>query len=402
VKRTVVDAREEIEALTAFEGRAPGTDAERRAAEHIASRLRALGREAELEPTVIWPNAAATHALHAFVAVVGSAASTFSPPVGAALVLISAISAYGDLTGRFFLFRRVTTSRASQNVVSVEEGQKPGVIVLLAHHDAARTGGVFRPRAVERRARLGARIGRPFGLLEVVFYAQLLLLGCCLVRLLTDATLLGAIQLLPTAVLIVAVPLALDVSFGVVVAGANDNASGVATVLRLLERFGGRLEHFDLWGVFAGGEEAQALGMGAWLRRHRRDLDPRRTLFIDLDKVGAGTVRFARREGLVFPVRYDPALLGLCEAIAAADQTAEEPRFEAHGYVARTAGDAASAQAKGLRAVSLSCLNELDYSPRYHAPGDTVERIEDEALERAYGFCSELIERVDAELGPEL
>ena len=35
----MIDAREEIEALVGFDGRGPGTDAERRAAKHLSARL---------------------------------------------------------------------------------------------------------------------------------------------------------------------------------------------------------------------------------------------------------------------------------------------------------------------------------------------------------------------------
>lgn len=399
-----VDARREIEALVAFEGRSAGSDAERRAAVHLVERLRELGRDADLEPTVVRPRFALTHALHAVVAIVGSVVSAFSPPVGAALVLVAAISAYGDLTGRFFLFRRLTAKRASQNVVSTEGGEKPGVLVLLAHHDAARTAGLFRPRAVRRRARIGAFIRRPFGLAEPFYLAVIAVLGCSLARLLVpDSTLLGAIQLIPTAFLIASVPLLLDIVFGQVVPGANDNASGVATALRLAKRYGERLEHFDLWCVFPGAEEAQALGMREWLRRHRDELDRAGTVLIDIDTVGAGTVRYARREGLIFPVAYDAGVLRLCAEIAREEAVElEEPQRAARSYVARTTGDGAAARAKGLRAVSVSCLNELGYVERYHAPGDTPERIEQNALDDAYAFCCELIERIDARLGPEI
>jgi len=321
-----------------------------------------------------------------------------------ALVLLAAFSAYGDLTGRFLLFRRVTAKRASQNVVSTEGGEKPGVLVLLAHHDAAHTGGVFRPRAVERRAKIGARIRRPFGLAEVFYLALMAVLACCLVRLaLPQSSLLGIIQLVPTAALIASVPMLLDIHFGAVVPGANDNASGVATVLALAERYGGRLEHFDVWCVFAGAEEAQALGMREWLRRHRGDLDRETTVFIDVDKVGFGTVHYARKEGMIFPLAYDVRLLTMCDEIAQAEVAADgDASLAPRAYVARTTGDAAAARAKGMRAVSISCLNELGYAPRYHAPGDTLDHIDDDALDRAHDFCCDLIERIDGEVGPEL
>src|SRR3954447_23793227 len=51
-----MDAMEEIRALAEFEGRAPGSGAERRAAQHLEQRLHGLGREVELEPVDSWPN----------------------------------------------------------------------------------------------------------------------------------------------------------------------------------------------------------------------------------------------------------------------------------------------------------------------------------------------------------
>ena len=51
-----IDTFAEAEALVdGFGGRASGSDSERRAARHLAGRLRALGREAELEPFSAWP-----------------------------------------------------------------------------------------------------------------------------------------------------------------------------------------------------------------------------------------------------------------------------------------------------------------------------------------------------------
>jgi hypothetical protein len=49
----LIDAREEIEALVGFEGRGPGTDAERRAAMHVSARLEHLGRAGATEQVTI-------------------------------------------------------------------------------------------------------------------------------------------------------------------------------------------------------------------------------------------------------------------------------------------------------------------------------------------------------------
>jgi hypothetical protein len=50
-----MEALAEIEALAAIEGRGAGMEGEHRAAEHLAGRLRSLGRDADLEPAVVRP-----------------------------------------------------------------------------------------------------------------------------------------------------------------------------------------------------------------------------------------------------------------------------------------------------------------------------------------------------------
>jgi hypothetical protein len=159
-----VDALREIEELVGFQGRVAGTDAERRAAEHLAGRLRDLGREAEVEPISVHPSWALTHLLHALLAVVGSVLSVPAPALGVGLLAFAALSTLGDLTGTLYLVRRITGRRASQNVVSPEGGEKPGLLVLVAHYDAGRGGSIFSPRALERRATLARRLRLPIGL----------------------------------------------------------------------------------------------------------------------------------------------------------------------------------------------------------------------------------------------
>lgn len=389
-----MDALIEIEELVAFEGRGVGTDSERRAANHLRERLEALGRDAEVQPIAVHPNWPITHALHAVLAVVGSVVSVDVPVAGAAILLAVAVSAFGDLTGSFHLVRRLTGRRASQNVVSREESDKPGTLVLVAHYDAGRTGAVFGRRAVERRAAIGKLLRRPLGPAEPFFWSIAVILACTLVRLLdVDALALTIVQFIPTVVLIVCVPLLIDVALSGVVPGANDNASGVATVLDLAERYGGALEHFDVWVLFPGAEEALMLGMREWLAAHRRELDPTKTIFLNLDKVGSGTVRYTTKEGFVIATAYHPTLVELCDEIDG---------YGARRVVSRSVSDAHAARVRGYPAITISCLNALDYAPHYHRPTDTPDRLDPDALERASGFCSELIELIDARVGPEL
>jgi hypothetical protein len=391
-----MEALREIEELVAFEGRGAGTDAERRAAVHLQERLEEMGRDASIEPISVHPNWPVTHAIHAVAAIVGSVLAVDNPLVGTIVVLAVAVSAFGDLTGMFFLLRRLTGRRASQNVVSTEDGGKPGTLVLVAHYDAGRSGAVFGRRAVERRAVIGKLIRRPIGPFEPFFWSIVVILACSVVRLFDiDALALTIVQFIPTVVLIVSVPLLLDVALSGFVPAANDNASGVAAVLDLAERYSGDLENFDVWVLFTGAEEGLMLGMREWLRAHKDELDPTSTIFLNVDKVGHGTVRYVTKEGFVIAAAYHPALVELCREIDA-------EHYGARPVVSRSATDAHAARVRGFPAITISCLNALDYAPHYHQPTDTPERIDPDALERGSDFCSELVELIDGHIGPRL
>src|SRR5919205_1283612 len=125
--RGTLNVREEIEALAEFDGRGPGTDAERRAAGHLAERLHDLGREADTETIDVWPNWPLTYALLLTLAIVGSVLSVTIPVLGALLVLFAVILTFLDATGIAPLLRRLLGRRSSQNVLSCEEDDdKPG------------------------------------------------------------------------------------------------------------------------------------------------------------------------------------------------------------------------------------------------------------------------------------
>src|SRR5436190_2065981 len=94
---------------------------------------------------------------------------------------------------------------------------------------------------------------------------------------------LEIVQFIPTVALIIGVPYLADIALSGPVPGANDNASGVVTVLRLAERYGGTLDHLDLWVLLPGAQEAGALGTRAWLKQHRRSLNSRATIVLNVD-----------------------------------------------------------------------------------------------------------------------
>jgi hypothetical protein len=164
-----LSAFDEIDAIVEVGRRAPGSDAERRAARHIEARLSRLGRQAEIEPITAWPDWPVAYALCAALAVVGSMLSVSLPLAGAALALAGALLLFLDAGLLIPIVRSVWGRRASQNVNSVGTRDRPGLIVLVAHYDAGRGGLALGARAHARLAALGHSLRRPVGALEPLF-----------------------------------------------------------------------------------------------------------------------------------------------------------------------------------------------------------------------------------------
>jgi hypothetical protein len=388
-----MDLRSDIDALIDVGPRAPGSDAERRAAAHLKQRLEGIGREVELESIEVWPAWPLAYAILAALGVLGSVLSVSVPALGAGLALLAVLLTFLDAGVLLPTVRRLLGRRASQNVVSWGDRDRPGILLLVAHYDAGRGGIALGQKAEERRAAFGKLIRRPIGPLEVFFWAQIAVLVCCVLRLAgLTGVLFTVLQFIPTVLLIVAVALLLDIALAPTRGGENDNATGVALALRLAERFGGgKLEHFDVHVLLSGGQKAVAAGSRAFLKRHKRELGGERTVILNLDAVGSGTVRFTSREGPLVAIKSHPQLVQLCQAIAEDDE--DENAFGARAIVSRSASDGYAARSAGLPAITISCRGRLDYVPA---------RVDGEAVERAEGFCAELIRRLDAEVGPDL
>jgi hypothetical protein len=143
--------------------------------------------------------------------------------------------------------------------------------------------------------------------------------------------------------------------------------------------------------LLTGGQKAIAAGSRAFLKRHKRDLGRERTVVLNLDAVGSGTVRYTSREGPLLAIRSHPQLVQLCQAIA--DDDEDENAFGARPIMNRSPSDGYAARSAGLPAITISCRGRLDYVPA---------RVDAEAIERAEDFCAELIRRLDAEVGPDL
>jgi hypothetical protein len=390
-----------IRTLCSFESRAAGTDAERRAASWLATRLGAGGRRVEVEPTYVHPRYGLVHAGHCLLGLAGSLLATVQPAIGFAIVLATAVSMYLDLNYRAYLLRRLFFRRASQNVVSPgKRSDAPARIFLCAHYDAVRAGAAFSPRQAARWARLSARISIPVGPFRVLFWSLALLLPIIGARMAgLESNLIAFLQLPPTLVLMVGAFLLAGGELSDVAPGANDNASGVATVLSVAEELDAEPPaNLDVCVLLTGGEGCLQEGMRSFVRAHRAALDRETTYFVSVETVGQGTVRFETGAGWIITYDLDRRLVQLCAAIATADHENTD-RYQARPLVHGYAGDSMPARIAGYPATTISCSNDLDQGAGPDATNDTPDRIDQAALDRAHGFALELVRALDRDIG---
>jgi hypothetical protein len=396
-----VPPTETISQLLSFGPRWPGMDGERRAARHLASELERMGRDVEVEPIRVRPPYHLTHAIHAALAVAGNVISVYVPPLGVAILLLAAISTYGDLSARFHLVRRLFPRRDSQNVTSA--GTKPDAparVVLTAHCDSARSGIIFnrRRRPAPRPLRALATLAGP---IDVVFWTIVVALALALVRLFagyeaSEAQPLTIAQFVDTAILMIAFTLFVDVALSEPVPGASDNAAGAAAVLELARRLGAAPPaNLDVWIVFTGAKEGLMLGMREWMRAHQEDIDPRRTFFVNVDNVGAGTVRAVSAEGFLIIYRHDQRLIELAiEGAATA--------LERSPHLWRLGTDGTLPAMRGFSSITVCATDAHGRIPNFHRQSDTLEQIDPATVERAIEFTEALVRKVDGRLVPKL
>jgi peptidase M28-like protein len=387
-----------IEELCSFTGRGPGSDAERRAANHLAKQLEDRGRRVQVEPILIHPHAALVHAVHALIAIAGSLVATASPVAGFALVLFAATSTYLDLQARFYLVRNLFYRRASQNVLS--PGKRPDApmrVILAAHYDAPRSGFVFGSpmRAINAR---GERARLFLGPTRIFFWlgiASLLpILGAQMAGF--DPGWMKLLQLVPTMLLILSLFVLLDIALSATVEGAYDNASGVAAVLSAAEDLDADPPaNIDVSVLLTGAGETLGEGMRAFLKSRGKAIRDGRTVILNVDSVSAGDPRYEISAGAVASIPFDGHLISLAASLADAD-AAGENRYRAGPGRSPTIDDAVPARLRKIPAITIT---DGRTAPWLHREEDTLANVDDVALQRATEFTVGLVRLLDREAG---
>ncbi len=389
-----------VAALTAFEQRGAGTDAERRAAVWLARELRTPARDAAVETFWCRPNWALAHAWHVALAVAGSLLAVDSPQIGAAMLVIALVSVCSDALTGISPGRRLTPERASQNVVSHFGGQpRPVRLIITANYDAGRTGLAYRPGPRSFAARLrqlagdGALTPGWLGWLALSF-AWLIIVAALRWGGATG-TPIGVAQLLPTAALVLALALLLELAGAQYGPGAGDNASGVGVALALTRALDvAPPRRLTVEVVLQGAGDGAMIGLRRYLRRRRRELGPANVIVLGIAACAAGMPRWWTSDGALIPVRYSRRLAGLARHVAGPRATLGAGPHRGRGIT-----PALPARLAALPALTIGCLDSAGLTPRSHQPSDRPEALDRASTDALLELALTLVDAIDAELG---
>jgi len=369
--------RSDVEALAGMV-RGSASPGERRSAGWVAQRLTEAGAaDVVQEPFRYQATYAWAHAAHVAAGIAAARAGGVLGAAGAAAVLASFEL---EASGRRQWLRRVLPAGEGVNVCAriPAAAERRATLVVLAHHDAARTGVSWHP-ALTRLAtsRSAHRMAPRAGLVGV---------GLALAALPGRAPRAAARALLWTALISY-----LDVATSRTVPGANDNATGVAAMIALTRALSQRpLEHVEVRLVAPGCEEAGMGGTAAWLSAHGGDLPAETTLVLGLDTLGSGTPIVCESEATLLPHRYGEQDLALVEAAA---RRAELPRPQRWRVGAWT--DPVLARFRGIRAVSLLSVDADGGYANWHRMTDTADRVDWASVESCIRLAAATAEEVE-------
>ena len=389
------ELRSAIEHLACLD-RSSCSPGEQEAAEWIAGALVERGAAASVElervhGTYWWPLGITS----AVGAVAGLAARRGHRLAGAAAAAAAVAVAVDELGAGRRPLRRVLPKKTTANVVAYAGDQAATrTLLVVSHHDAAHTGTFFDPRLTrflsERFHSPGDEVPRQPPVMVPIVAAPALV---------AVAALLGLRRLMLAGAVACAGVIGsfADMALRSTVPGANDNLTGVATVLGVA---GGLaedpVENLRVVLVSTGAEESLMEGMRAFAARHFADLPAGETSVLCVDTVGSPYLVLPEEEGMFRVRRYDG---GFKELIA--ECAAREGVVLRRGLRMRLGTDGYLALRHGVPAAMLMSIDRHGTASNYHWPTDTADRVDYGSLADAVRLCLAVVRRLADEAAPE-
>lgn len=390
--------RQAIAHLAAID-RPSASPGERAAAEWIAAQLAEFGCDARIEQERAhggyWFPLGVPNAL-------AGAAGLLLPRLGRrGRVLAAAVGAFAAAAiwddvggGRLWFRRRFLPSRPTWNVVAeTSDASAERTLVFVAHHDAAHWSLLFHPGVLPLVDRLFPRLlarsnTSPPLMAPVIAGPLLVALGALLGRRRPIAT--GTVLALGSAATFA------EIGVRDAVPGANDNLTGVATLIGLANELAERpVEGLRVLLVSTGSEEGFMEGMQAFARRHFPTLPRDRTHVVCVDTVGSPHLALIEGEGMLRMRDYPDDFKDLV-ADCASGSGVELWR----GLRLRNATDGLIALRAGYPTAALGSVTKLKVPANYHWPTDTAENVDHGSVADAVTLCTTIARRVAAAYAP--
>lgn len=296
--------------------------------------------------------------------------------------------------GRLWFRRRFLPSRPTWNVVA-ETGDRDAThtVIFVAHHDAAHWGLLFHPGVLPLVDRIAPglleRTDTSPPLMAPVFAGPLLVaLGALSGR-------RGPLSA-GTALALGSAATFAEIGARGAVPGANDNLTGVATLIGVATELAERpLTGLRVLLVSTGSEEGFMEGMQAFARRHFPSLPAERTHVVCVDTVGSPQLTLIEGEGMLRMREY-PADFKELVAACARDCGVELGR----GLRFRNATDGLIALRAGYPTATIGSVTRLKVPANYHWPTDTAENVDHSRVGDAVTLCTTIARRLAATADP--
>lgn len=384
--------RQAIAHLAAID-RPSASPGEHEAAEWIAAQLAEFGCDARVEEERAhggyWFPLGVPNALAAAAGLLARRGGRRERALAAAAGAFAAAAIWDDVGGgRLWFRRRFLPSRPTWNVVA-ETGDPDAerTLVFVAHHDAAHWGLLFHPGVLPLVDRVAPKLleradTSPPLMAPVIAGPLLVALGALTRRrrALTSGTLLALGSAATFA----------EIGARDAVPGANDNLTGVATLIGLATELAERpLKGLRVLLVSTGSEEGFMEGMQAFARRHFPSLPPERTHVVCVDSVGSPELALIEGEGMLRMRDYPDDFKDLVAACA--DAAGVHLR---RGLRLRNATDGLIALRAGYPTTAIGSVTRLKVPSNYHWPTDTAENVNHDSVSDAVTLCTAIARRV--------
>ncbi len=384
----MADHRQLLDELCSFE-RETGSSGERAAAEWLVAQLAQHGAEAvideeALHDTFWWPLglAAAAGVAAGVLALRGRRLSA------AVLGSLAFWAGVDDLPPRQRRFRNLLPKRRATNVVAtVGPADAERTVVVVAHHDAAHSGLVFSPWIPNKLHEVYPQF---FEVNDTSPPLMWPVVGAPLVSAL--GAVLGSRALAKTGIVLSVGAAAgmIDIGNRPVVPGANDNGTGVITLIDLAKALAEKQTESVRVMLVSTSEEGLCEGMSAFAHRHFPELPPERTFILSVDTVGSPHLLFLRGEGMFGMSEYPAEALALCDGVAEELGIYLMPNLRL-----RNATDGVIALDAGYQCAAMCSVTDLKQPSNYHWPTDTPENVDYGTLAEACRLVEAIVRRLD-------